>query len=375
MTKAKFDYFKLCLPNNSVDIVNSGEFSKTVSRDGQLTQLKYKQKTPFHYEILVDMCHCTTYISFSGKSLLDNYPSLISYNNIEECIHNINMAGICRIHPKAIYESIVTECDVTADIKYDGTIKQLQDTLMLKSSNYTIAKSGKNRFYIQTTYLTQRKRENLVVYDKAKELSLKSNLDFLSSVSNRQKQIDYYSDKIRLELNLRSKDRLKKYFHCESPTLRSVLYSQEDPISAFLKQALSPDIIIDDLIEKHCPRLRELEHILLLCACGFNLKRVENIISRITSKGSSIWTRVKPYREIVERLFHKGINVNVDTDVIELQESLLNMLNKVFGNNPVKTRKTLHSIYEEYQRYPESGISHLIQLYNISYVKLPVLPD
>ncbi|MDE6755170.1 MAG: hypothetical protein K2J82_11240 [Muribaculaceae bacterium] len=161
----KFDYFKLRLPSDSVVIKDASVFSHIINKDGEETQMRYVQSTPFSYEILIDLLRNITFVSFSGKALLENYPALICSNNIIECFKNINTQGICEIDTtKILKKAIVRECDVTTDISYSGTITDLLDTLILKSKNYTISKKCDNRFYIQTTYVTRRKHECMVIF-------------------------------------------------------------------------------------------------------------------------------------------------------------------------------------------------------------------
>lgn len=370
----RFDYFKLCLPSKSVDIVDLEAFSKNFSGDERLTHLKYKKKTPFCYEVIVDLSRNETYVSFTGKALLDDYPDLISRDNIELCFNHINMDNICHIQPSAISEAIVMESDITADIEYDGSIKNLIDSLIL-NNNYTITKKGINRFYIQNTYVTHRKRECLVVYDKAKELSLKSNSIFLDTVTNKNDQIKYFSNKIRFELNLRSKDRLQKYFNNNLPTLKSLLNSDIDPISIFLEQAIGNKNIIEDYLEE-CPmRLREVEHLLLLTLFGFDLKNLEKFVKKLTSNGSSIFNRMKPYRDIYERLTATGINPYYDTTLIKLQDQFMSKFKNVFRPSLIKQKYNLRSLYESSREKLYKTIDTLQYLYDIPNVKSPIVPD
>lgn len=370
----RFDYFKLCLPSKSVDIVDMEAFNKTLTGDGQLAYLKFKQKTPFSYEIIVDLSRNETYVSFSGKVLLDDYPNLISRANIETCFNHINMDNICHIHSSAISEAIVMESDITADIEYDGGMMNLIDSLIL-NHNYTITKKGVNRFYIQNTFVTHRKRECLVVYDKAKELSLKSNSAFLETVRNKNEQIKYFSNKIRLELNLRSKDRLLKYFHNNPPTLQSILNSNIDPLSIFLEQAIGNKNIIEDYLEEYPMRLREVEHLLMLTLFGFDLKNLEKFVKKLTSNRSSIFNRMRPYRDIYERLTATGINPYYDTSLIKLQDQFMSIFKNVFSPNLIMQKYNLRSLYESSKEKLYKGTNTVDYLYDIPIIQPLIVPD
>ncbi len=80
----KFDRFRLAIPSSAVEILNPDAFSHSVSKDGVATHHRFEQKAPFYYQILIDCLKNTTYLEFSGKSLMENYTSLIQASNIIE---------------------------------------------------------------------------------------------------------------------------------------------------------------------------------------------------------------------------------------------------------------------------------------------------
>lgn len=368
-----FDYFKLELPTSSVRIVNPNEFTRTISKDGAVTYLHYKQKNPFSYSVDIDVTRNSTSLSFSGKALLENYPSLINVNNIIECFENINNCQICHIDSnRALNEATVSECDVTSDIQYAGTIRQLLEALTLKNDNYTVYKKSQNRFYLQTTFVTQRKRESLVVYDKNIELNKSSNQPFLDFVLNSKEQKEYFSDKIRIELNLRSVDRIRKFFQSKDIHLSTLLNSPMDPIAIFLEQALYSEISLDSLIG-YTPKLRDLEHMLLLCTCGFDLKKVERIVRQTTSKKSSITNNMRPYRILYEKMKMKGINPKIDLDFIQLQTLIQNMMSSIFSSDNIKINTSLALLYSNEREHPNQSVYNPLFYFNIPTIRLPIL--
>lgn len=370
-----FDYLKLVLPCTAVSIARPEEFSRSISNDGTETHMRYKQITPYSYTVDVDLIRHKTTIAFSGKALLENYPSLISSKNITECFDNINKNGICHIDTSSttIKQAVVTECDVTTDIPYTGTIVQLLETIVLKSS-YTISKKCENRFYLKTTYVTRRKEECMVVYDKSKEMLVSSNKPFFKYVSNSAEQHDYFKDKLRIELNLRSIDRIRKYFQCTDTSLHSILNTSADPIGSFLEQALCPDDILDMLID-YAPKLRDLEHILLLCICGFDLNNVESIVRRVTLKNSSITNNMKPYRKIYRQIVDNGKDPIIDVDIITVQTIIQNILKKTFSAKSTCRQNSLLKLYFNEREKPDLRINNPLFIFNIPYVTLPALPD
>lgn len=370
----RYDYLKLELPSSEVVITNPNEFSHSYSKERVETHLRYKQKTPYRLEIIVDLNQNKTYISFTGKILLDDYPSLINISNIHTCFENINKTGVCYINPNtAIHNSVVKECDVTCDIPYDGNMNNLLMTLMLKS-DYTISKKSSNRFYISTTYVTTRKGVTLVVYDKAQELRSSTNKPFLDSLSNREEIKRYYSDKLRLEMNLRSLDRIRKYLCCKDTCLLTLLNSSNDPIASFLNFSICSDEMLYLLITK-APRLRDLEHLLLLCICGFDLKKVERVVRTTTAKSTSITNNMKPYRAIYERIKGSGIDPTLDVDLSSLQTQIRRALYKAFDSPLSKIGESLYSLYNHVRKPATPSELDPLFIFNIPTVILPVLPD
>ena len=370
----RYDYLKLELPSSEVVITNPDRFSHSFSKDGVETHLRFKQKFPYSLEIISDLTRGKIYIAFTGKILMHDYPSLINISNIHTSFENINKTGTCYINPhSAILNSVVKECDVTCDIPYVGNVRKLLDSLMLKS-NYTISKKNSNRFYISTTFVTIRKKLTLVVYDKNQELRTSSNKPFLDSVSNPKDIRDYYSDKLRLELNIRSSDRIKKYLCCKDTRLLTILNSVSDPIAAFLDHSLGSEDMLTQLVNK-LPKLRDLEHLLLLCACGFDLKKVETVVRTTTAKASSITNNMKPYRAIYERIKVSGIDTTMDVDLSSLQNQIHRALNKAFDPKLSKTAGSLYGLYSHMKKPATPSELDPLFFFNLPTVILPILPD
>ena len=366
-----FDYFKLAIPDSAIDIIDSSLFTNTVSPDGVMTNQKYKQEIPFLFEISIDLIHHKNYIKFSGKSLLESYPDLISMNNIHTCFQNINNLGICRINPDmALTSAIVCECDITADRPCHDSISQLTNSLMIENSNYTISQKSPTRFYLQTTYVTKRKRECLVVYDKSVEIKLKSNEPFLTHINNRQEQLDYFSDKIRFELNLRSMDRIRKYLQCSDMSLQSILSNPTDPIATFLETALTEDNLMDELIHR-TPKLRELEHLILMLLCGWDLSNIERVVRKTTGKKNSISTTMKPYRTLYQKLNNTINGLQMDDDMLRFQNRLIDMLAKLKESPTSDNTISLRTIYENHPTKNQMPYNSLLSFFYVNYVRLP----
>lgn len=372
-----FDHLKLRLPSASVKILSEGSFYKNIGTDGSLVSMTYTQEAPFRYRIHVILRRQVTVIEFSGKALLEHYPDLISIHNIQTCLSNINSFGICQIDPETVMnEAMVDECDVTVDVPFSGTIKDLQETSML-NSKYTVKKINRNRFYIETTYVTKRKTECMVIYDKNEEFNRPCNAFFLKAVSNGDEQREFFSDKVRLELNIRSVDRIRKFFNLKTPTLLSVLNSTSDPIGTFLSQAVRTHSLSNFLADNNIS-LKDLQHLTILLLSGFDMNNVRRIINLVKHKNRSMPSYIKPYEDLYERLVHKGVCPEADFDIASLQNHLQNVICKTLCTEPEGQRKTINSLYTQYkdQSCQNAQIEkEPVQLYNISMIFLPPLLD
>lgn len=369
-----FDHFKLSLPSASVKILSEGLFYKNIGTDGCLESMTYTQEAPFRYKIHVMPRHHVTKVELSGKSLLNQYPELISTHNIQTCFSNINSCGICHIDPEtAIDEALVEECDVTVDVSFTGTMKDLQDTLMLKSDKYSVKKKNNNRFYIETTYVTKRKTECMVIYDKNEEFKRPCNTSFLKAISNREEQLNFFSDKVRLELNIRSVDRIRKFFNLKTPTLLSVLNSTSDPIGTFLSQAVSTYSLLSFLANNSVSK-KDLAHLAILLLSGFDMNNVRRILNLVKPKNRSMPSYIQPYEELFKRLSDKGIRTEIDYDFVSVQDHLQNVIYKSFLTEAKGQRETIYSLYTHYKEQSSTtkqNENDSVQLYNIPMILLP----
>lgn len=303
MHKPTFDRLKLSIPSECLKIIDDTVFTITSNGDGCIIRMRYEQTSPFFYSIAIEYSKQTAEVEFNGKALLEDYPNLINYTNISNCFENINRCGICFINSdQALQTAYVKQCDVTCDISSPYPIKDLYTTINLNSSKkWCIRDTCSNRFTIENTNTTKRCKCRMVVYDKSEEMSRKSNVDFLRSVSNPEDQLDYFKNKIRIELNLNSVDRTRRYFEVSDTKLTTLLHSDGDPIARFLKDALHKNDPLQ--YAAHLSgNLRELEHLLLLAAYNYDSSKVELAIRSLYGQTRSITRTRKPYDRILLRL-------------------------------------------------------------------------
>lgn len=290
----QFDKIKLVTSLNNINNINEDKFSKTESKR-QVQNYKYNQKEPYALYIEVDEADKELVIEFTGKILRDQYPELITQNNIRVCLENINALGLCLLDIDAIIrDSIVVKVDVTADIPCNNC-KDLVSSLHAGISNYQkyISRRIKDNCVIDKNVQTKNRKLRLSVYDKAKEMQLVGNEAFLGTLNAPDTLIQYFQGKIRFELNLNSKEQIRKNLKIPNTQLIEVLNSTANPIMTFIDKA------IDDNAEvKSVKTLRDYERLAVLRECGNNLEKVERIIRVYSSPTTHITQAIKPYKQL-----------------------------------------------------------------------------
>ena len=386
MNKITFDRLRLSIPKEYVKILDEGSFTTTIGGDGVIKRTQFEQTSPFFYRILTENSKNTVIVEFSGKSLLDDYPSLISHSNVSKCIENINKQGICEIAAEqTIQTAYVLQCDVTSDIHCKYTIPEIYSKINLSSSKkWCIRDVTSNRFTIESTVTTKRLKSRLVVYDKEEEMNRKANNDFLHSVTNRDIQLNYFQGKIRFELNLNSIDRIRHFFGLNQTKLTDLLYSRADPIGKFLHESLTYNDPISRAIDKS-RNLRVLEHLLLLAICNFDLNKLELVIRDLYGSSRSIKRVMDSYRPILANLKETIPNPLSDPELTEIRSGLQYMLAKTFEVKDSSSADLTHIYYSRKSNQNHEGVVNSLQtkahcydptyIFNIPFVTVPSLPE
>lgn len=322
-----FDRFRLSIPVDSVTICKPTEFTTTVSGEGVPIRSRYEQSAPFFYSLTIDHAKSTSEFEFSGKALLDDYPALISHANISTCFENINRCGVCLIDSDRVLEyGFVKQCDVTRDITSPFEIRELYNNVTFSSNKrWCVRDNTSNRFSIESTNITKRFKSRMIVYDKGTEMSRVSHREFYSAVGNAEYQRDYFRGKTRLELNLNSKNRIQHYFNTDDTGLSNILNSDADPIARFLEEALADNDTLY-MVSKYIGRMKDLEHLMLLAYCGYNVNMVEQLIRGLCGKTCSISRTKKPFISLMAKLKNIIPEPLADTDCISITSHLKSML-------------------------------------------------
>lgn len=294
----KFDKLKIVSSIENVSCINEFEF-QSIIKDGVIQEQKYSIQSPYSLYIEADYQERELILEFSGKILKDNYPNLIHRDNIHLCLSNINDLGLCKLDIDGILaDGEIVKADVCQDVEY-ADCKALTENLRAGVGNfkkYLVRNIGDN-FVIEKNVQTKSYKRRLTIYDKGKELQKAGNRSFISSLDNPQLLLDYFNGKIRFELNLNSKEQIRRSLNIADTSIQSVFGSVETPIWDILDNAIveiGGDATYSDI--------GELKNRLLLKHCGNDLAKVEALLRNYYSKGTHISQVMKPYRALAAKL-------------------------------------------------------------------------
>ena len=294
----KFDKIKIVSSIENVKSLNEDVFENKV-KDGCIVEQRYTMMSPYYLYIEADYREQELILEFTGKILKDDYKDLIHINNIHTCLSNINDLGVCSLDIDGILQDgVIVKADVCMDVDYPDC-KTLTENLRASVGNfkkYLVRNIGDN-FVIEKNVQTKSYKRRLTIYDKGKELQKAGNRSFILSLDNPQLLLDYFNDKIRFELNLNSKEQIRRSLNIYDTSIRTVLNSTATPIWDVLDNAL-----VEADNEIVCTDIGELKNKLLLDFCGNDLAKVEALLRNYYSKGTHISQVMKPYRVLATKL-------------------------------------------------------------------------
>ena len=193
----------------------------------------------------------------------------------------------------------VYKCDVTKDIsstQMQEIITQMKQNL----SNYdkwTCAKYQGNGLVIYNTVKTDRYKKRLSIYDKQKELNKACNREFLKTITNKKKLLDYFQDKIRFELNIDTKAQIRLLLGVKDNLLQTVLSSNANPILTVFDEAIR-----QNEVTVYHSNLKEYMMTLLIKDCHNDLEEVEAKVRALIPKTVSIKQKMQPFRDLYTKM-------------------------------------------------------------------------
>lgn len=293
-----FDKMKIVSHINNISNINEEEFVSHF-KGAEILYHKYHKEKPYNLLIMADYCHNELVIEFTGKILKDNYKSLINRDNIRECFNEINKLDICSLDiDDIISNGNVVKCDVTKDIhttEYNNIICLIKQNL--SSYKKWVCKEYRGGLSLENCVATTRYKKRLIVYDKAKELSKATNVEFLNSVSNADDIISYFEHKIRFELNMNTMKQIRDLLCISDNNVMNVFSSSANPILSVFDEAVKKISLPQFKLS-----LRDYERSLLLKECHYNMVAVEMKLRALIPSNTSIKRTMEPYYDLYQQL-------------------------------------------------------------------------
>lgn len=306
------DKIKIVSSLENVIILDENQFART-EKNGKLLNLTYTLTDPYGLYVELDYKNNELVIEFSGKILRDAYPQLINRDTIRSCFNNINELGVCHLDVEAIMvDGQVCKIDVTKDIECDDC-KSLTTDLRASINNFNkyLPRVISGNFVIEKNVKTKGCKKRLTVYDKDNEMRLAQNKSFLRTLKDSASLLEYFTGKTRVELNLNSKEQIRKSLHISDTHIATVLNSEENPILAFVL-----DVIDVPAEQPQLTSYKEYLDYLVLRDNDFDLAKVQAKIKVLRPKARL--GRVMPaFRMLVNK---------VRPGCVTLRERLLNLL-------------------------------------------------
>ena len=300
----KLDKLKIVVNEKYITNINEDVFT-TIIKNGQIVEYRYEQQYPYLLYIEKDLIEHELVIEFTGQILQEQYPLLISKDTIRQCLESINKLVICHINvPEILQNSVVVKADVSHDVCC-GSYQQLISTLKtsVKNHNKYLSRVIHGTFVIEKNVVSRSRKVRMTIYDKAAEMQLKANQEYLNRLCNQDEVTEYFKDKVRFELNLNSMEQIRKHLNIHDTMLYNVLHAAANPIVEFIDKAF--------VLEEPAPidmKLRDVERLALLESVDGDMTKLEMIVRQHSSPKSHISQLMQPYRNLLKIIEQKGEN-------------------------------------------------------------------
>ena len=294
----KLDKVKIVSPLDFIEILDYSKFECKV-KDDCISEYRFSILSPYLLYVEVDYLEQELVLEFTGKILKDDYPQLINKDTIRQCLFHINQLGFCILDIDGILSyGDVVKADVCCDVDYPDT-QELSHLVRSSIGNYKkyLAREVGGNLIIEKNVTTKSCQQRLTIYSKEQELLRSSNRKFVEIVEDCDNLLDSFKGKTRLELNLNSKEQLRRALHISDTSIWSVLNSDANPIWEMLDKTL-----VEVSGTEVCHNLNELKNLLLLEYCGRDLVKVEALLRQHLSPKTHISKVMKPFRALCDRL-------------------------------------------------------------------------
>jgi len=324
------DKIKILTNKNHIDWINP-DVTTLLSKNNIYMGRRYSQNKPFKiymdYSFMKDSC----VIEFSSKLLIDRYPELINKNNIHDCFQNFVNIGLCKMD----IDSVVSDCELlTCDITTDLSGIAQPDRLAIKAciskpNKFRVQKYGNSGHVIDKLVKTPNRKLRMIIYDKGKELRKMPNAEFIGMVNNKEAMLDYFKGKFRIEVNIKTKEQIRRLFNTETTSLLDVLNSKANPILTIFDEVFTfPEEQDQSNYEMPSPLsytdLKTVKNALLLEKCEYDMEKIDIILNNTLSPNTDKSKYRTKFIKLLNSYPQPNKNIQVMKNIRELIESSVN---------------------------------------------------
>ena len=311
----KFDKIKVSANLDCVKDFNADSFL-VEEQNGIISALKYKSSNPrlfqlpFNLSIDLNFISDEVILNIPAKLLGINYPKLISIQTIEECINKLHEINLVEIDYHMLLTSAeILSVDVTKDIITTLTnIDYMSLSRIIRNDNKWKAEQYRNGILFQNRVSTPRHKAAFTIYNKGQEILMSKNKGFLFWCDDRGKVPDYFKDKTRVELRLRSKYLIKKYFRVEDNQLQTILMSDFHTFKYLTKQIFNWSFLKSNpIVNIEWSGIGEFKNYLVVKEADFDINKLRFLLKTIYSKKTNLRSAIRPYKSIINK---KDLNHN-----------------------------------------------------------------
>ena len=316
-----FDKIKLVTKLEYLKITDINIFEKRESAKNKSTTFVFNQSKPYSLFIHLTPDLNKAVIEFTGKILLDNYVQLISFETINQCLLNINYLGFCRLQiENIINDSEVVKCDITKDIEliFKSDIKKVLISQLSNQKKYITRKYSTTGYTVTKDVKTKKSQLRLSLYDKYREMQKADNSEYLKYISEPEAVMDYFRNKYRIEVNLITKEQIRKYLRIADNTLVNALKSNSNPLKEIFNQIFECNL--KDITGEPKTRnlydyesLTQLKDGLIVKACDNDLNKVHNVLDHYLATN----TNKRKYNARFRKLLNESNPINENKFIIK----------------------------------------------------------
>ena len=242
--KITFDTVRFSTSSKNIKLLDKGEelfVTKINTKTAEVESLEFNSNSnstawahiPFSLYIRANQLSNRMTIEFSSKLLLEDYPQLISKDTFGQCLRNMERIGLCKFDIDAICKDCeFNKLHITKDIDM-----RLNDTTLNTLNHYTNNYRRHKWKRYENDSISFKKdvrskdcREEIIIYNKEKEIAASKNKQFLAMLSNSIQITEYFRGKVRFEVKLENKRKIMRDLDIVDTSFQSVMSANPNAV-------------------------------------------------------------------------------------------------------------------------------------------------